>query len=429
MLTRPQRRVVGATAVIVAVALGALGGQALADRTDDPYAPLDRFARVYSDIEQHYVDEVDPDALVDAAIEGMVDSLDPHSRWLDEEERRALEEENEGRYEGIGIEARPVPAGALVIRVLPQGPAAVAGLRPRDRIVAVEGESVRGKPLDAISSKLKGPRGTRVTLTIERDGVEGTVELAPVRDRIDLPNVVAGRLPGDIAYVRLVGFHVDAAKDVQRAVREQRNDGATAGVLLDLRDNPGGLLDEAVALVDLFVDDGPIVSTRGRLEGDRVLTATRGGFGTELPVVVLVNGGSASASEVVVGALQDLERATIVGTSTYGKGTVQTVFGRDGGGLKLTIARYYTPAGTPVAPNTGRTPDILVDHPTERGPRQALLDALAEQPEAVREDLLPLAQALPDDEEVDPILDWDAPLSERLASDPQLRAALDVFSQ
>jgi len=196
--------------------------------------------------------------------------------------------------------------------------------------------------------------------------------------------------------------------------------------VLDLRDNPGGLLTEAVAIVDLFVDSGPIVSTRGRTEGEQLHTASRGGFGTELPLVVLVNGESASASEVVTGALQDLDRATIVGTRTYGKGSVQSLFRRDRGALKLTIARYYTPAGTPVAPETGRMPDLVVPYPAPEDPVQALksrVEALEITPEHQQE-VIALIDEL-DLQEPEPVLlAWDDSLQSRLASDPQLKAAL-----
>jgi len=407
--------------------VGMLGTSALADRTDDPYAPLDRFAKVFSDIERNYVEEISGDRLVDAAIRGMTDELDPHSVWLDAEGFHALQEETEGRYQGIGIEVRVIDGELHVLRVLRGGPAERDGVQVGDRIISVNGDDVRGLELREVSARITGARGTEVRITVLRQGADDPVEIRTIRDRIDIAPVHSATLPGGVAYVRLVGFQEGAATEVQRAIRKGLRDGADQGVILDLRDNPGGLLDEAVRLADLFVDEGPIVTTRGRTEGEQVMPASRGGFSADLPVVVLVNGNSASASEVVVGALQDLGRATIVGTRTYGKGSVQTLFHRDGGGLKLTTARYFTPAGTPVALHQGRVPDLVVPYPTLHGPKARLrtrISALDGIDDSERQELLDLVQHLPDDEGYEPIIPWDDPMHDRLRDDPQLRAAL-----
>ena len=191
-----------ALGLVATTTLCVLGPSALADRSDDPYAPLDRFARVYTDIERNYVEEVDPDRLITAAIVGMTDELDRHSRWLDEASFHALEEETEGRYEGIGVEVRDVDDGALVVRVLPGGPAARDGVKAGDRIVAVDGKDITEADLDETSRLMKGPRGSRVVLSVVRDG--SPVQIETLRDRIDVAPVVAAALPGDIAYVRLV---------------------------------------------------------------------------------------------------------------------------------------------------------------------------------------------------------------------------------
>lgn len=419
----------GMGAGLALAALFAIGGQALADRSDDPYAPLDRFARIYSDIERHYVDVVEPDDLITAAIEGMVDELDPHSRWLEADDYRALQQETEGQYEGIGVEVRVVSAGVRIVRILPGGPAARTPLKRGDVVVSVDGHALTGLDLDEVSRHLKGPRGSSLTLQVRREGSEALLEIQTLRDRIDLEPVQSGIIDGGLAYVRLVSFQDGSATAVQRAVREARREGGGKALILDLRDNPGGLLDEAVELVDLFIDEGPIVSTRGRTEGEHIHTATRGGFPSDYPVAVLVNGSSASASEVVVGALQDLDRATIIGTHTYGKGSVQTLFHRGRGGLKLTIARYYTPAGTPVAPQQGRQPDIVVPYPTTLGPRAALLARVQAMPEGSdRADLLELVEDIPEDPDTDPVILWDEPLATRIEGDPQLRAAIQALA-
>lgn len=421
---------------LIALATGLVGGfvggvavPALAE--GDPYAGLETFGRVLTQIELHYVEDVDQDELIEAAIEGMTTRLDPHSRWLDARETQDLQDDTEGRYEGIGVEVRTVPEGLRVMRVMPGGPAARDGVLGEDRIIAIDGQDIAGFDLDQTSRLLRGERGTPVVLTVQRPGVEAPMKLRTLRDRIEIQAVESGALPGEIAYVHLRGFQTNAARDVERAARQLLKDGNDAGLVLDLRGNPGGLLEEAVALSDLFLDEGPIVTTRGRTEGEIVREATRGGLPRDLPVVVLVDQGSASASEVVTGALQDTDRATVVGTRTYGKGSVQTLFhSRDGHALKLTIARYYTPAGTPVAPESGREPDVVVPFPAADDPVQALrarISALQVAPEAERAELLALVDALPETQVDEPVLPWDEPVAERWRHDPQLRAALTTL--
>ena len=429
---RPSTRaaILAAPLLIASSLAGTWTGTALAERAADPYEDLALFAQVLAHIQTHYVDEVSSADLIDGAIEGMVSKLDPHTRWMNPREYQELQNDTEGRYEGIGVEVRPAPYGVDIVRVLPGGPAERDGLLPGDRVVAVDGLPIGGFDLSEVSKRLRGERGTRLDLTIERQGWDEPVVIQTMRDRIDVPAVQAGPLPGGVAYVRLSGFQDGSAGELERAIQAQRRAGQTAGVVLDLRDNPGGLLEEAVAIVDLFVDEGPIVSTRGRYEGEQVRTATKGGFGPDLPVAVIINRASASASEVVAGALQDLDRATLVGTRSYGKGTVQTVFGtQNGSGLKLTIGRYYTPAGTPVASDTGRTPDWVIPYPTTPTPKEALRTRLAQLDldDATRDELLTLAAALPDGEPADPLIPWEVALEVRMDEDPQLRAALSAL--
>lgn len=411
---------------LVAGFAGGVAVPALAE--GDPYAGLETFGRVLTQIEAHYVEDIDQDELIEAAIEGMTTRLDPHSRWLDPQETRDLQDDTEGRYEGIGVEVRVVPEGLRVMRVMSGGPAERDGVLPEDRIVSIDGQAIAGLDLDQTARLLRGERGTPVVLTVQRPGVERPVQLRTIRDRIDVQSVESGPLPGDVAYVHLRGFQVNAARDVERAARQLLKEGHDAGLILDLRGNPGGLLEEAIALSDLFLDEGPIVTTRGRTEGEVVREATRGGLPRDLAVVVLVDQGSASASEVVTGALQDTDRATVVGTRTYGKGSVQTLFhSRDGHALKLTIARYYTPAGTPVAPESGREPDVVVPFTPADDPVQALRTRVASLDEADRAELLALVDALPESPTEEPILPWDEPVESRWKRDPQLRAALSAL--
>jgi carboxyl-terminal processing protease len=408
----------------LALGAGLSLGMARAD-APDPYDELETLARMLTHVETHHVDPVDTRQLVDAALDGVATSLDPHSAWLDVRAREALEDDAEGRYEGIGVEVRPVAEGLRVLRVLGGGPAERAGVQADDRIVAIDGQPIGGLDLDATSRLLRGPRGTTVVLTVARDG--GTVRIETRRDRIEVAAVEAGPLPGEVAYVHLRTFQAGAATDVGREARTLYRQGARRGLILDLRGNGGGLLDEAVALADLFLDEGPIVTTRGRATGEEVAEASAGGLPADWPLVVLVDRGSASASEVVAGALQDTDRATLVGTRTYGKGTVQTLFhAPDGRAFKLTVARYYTPAGTPVAPEEGRSPDIAVPSPGVDDPHEALRAAITAQDlEAdAREELLELVDRLPPGEASDPRLPWSDPIATRWRRDPQLRAAL-----
>lgn len=410
---------------------GAWTGAMAANRASNPYAGLDLFARVLTIVEDNYVDEVSHDVLVEAAVEGIMDELDPHSRWLDEEQYKDFRAGTDGNYEGIGVEVRTVADGVYVSRVLPGGPAERDGLLAGDTIIAVDGESIAGLSIDDVASRLKGPRGDAVVVTVTRDGWDEPRDIRTVRDRIETPAVEGGLL-GDVVYIRLVQFQEDAAVAVEREFDRLSEGKAVRGLVFDLRDNPGGLLDQAVDVSDLFLDDGVIVSTRGRATPEEVYEASAGGFDAELPVVVLVNGMSASASEIVASALQETDRATLVGTHTYGKGSVQTLFdNRDETAVKLTIGRYYTPSGEPVATRKGREPDHVVPMPSELSERQQLMEKLGsiEIDETARQELLQLADGWPEDDPVEPPIPWSTPLEERAEVDPQLAFALELLSQ
>lgn len=408
--------------------LGSATGSWAADRATDPYASLDTLAQALTLIETRYVDEIDEDALVEAAVRGMAQQLDPHSRWLDAEETRRLMQGTEGSYEGIGIETKLVRQGVRVERVFAGGPSERSGLLAGDILTAADDISLVGLPDSEVTSLLQGPRGEPVDVTLVRAGVIEPITVRIVRDRIVTDPVEAAAL-GDIAYVRLMHFQQGAGEAVSDALMALRRNGATAGVVLDLRDNPGGILDEAVAVSDLFLDDGPIVSTRGRSESEEVHPATPGGIPADVPVVVLVNGHSASASEIVAGALQDTGRATLVGQHTYGKGSVQVLFEtRNGGALKLTTALYYTPSGAPVAAGEGRSVDVQValnDNPTAL---DTLRDAILQQtPSAERDHLLALLSEVAPEESQRESVPWGVPPTERVAQDRQLARAVQVL--
>lgn len=412
----------------VGVGTGAGTGWAAAARAQDPYLHLERFADVLTRIEAHYVDEVSSEQLVDAAIRGMIRELDEHSRWLSTEEARDLEDDTDGSYEGIGVEVRASDTGFTIARVLPNGPAQYAGLAAGDLILAVDGEPMTGRSLQDLSARLKGPRGESVTLSVLREGWVDPQEIPTVRDRIHTPSVEGERFD-DIVYVRLAQFQKGASADLQARIRELDGKGVR-GLVLDLRDNPGGLLEEAVAVSDLFLDDGVIVSTRGRSEGPVVYSATYGGVRPELPVAVLVNGMSASAAEIVGGALQDTGRAVLIGERTYGKGSVQTLYSYpDQSALKLTIAHYYTPSGAPVAAHEGRVPDVEVLLERSATVEDQLVDRIAalDLDESERKELLALTARLPDVDPAEPVIPWDVHGAPRLEVDAPLAEAITLL--
>ncbi len=423
-----------ATAVVGALFIGGLAagawtGANAANRASNPYAGLDLFARVITIVEDNYVDEVDHETLVEAAVEGIMDELDPHSRWLDQEEYKEFRAGTDGNYEGIGVEVRTVPDGVYVSRVLPGGPAERDGLLAGDTIVKVDGESIAGLSIDDVASRLKGPRGDAVVVTISRDGWPEPQDIRTVRDRIETPAVEGGVI-GDVVYLRLVQFQDDAADAVEREFKSLSKGMDVRGLILDLRDNPGGLLDQAVDVSDLFLDEGVIVSTRGRVGAEEVYEASAGGFDADLQVVVLVNGMSASASEIVASALQETNRATLVGTRTYGKGSVQTLFdNRNETAVKLTIGRYYTPSGDPVATRRGRKPDHVIEMPVEPTDRDRLIAEIEalELDQEHKAELLELAWEWPQEDANEPPIPWATPLTERPAVDPQLAFALDLL--
>ncbi|MEQ1505570.1 MAG: S41 family peptidase [Myxococcota bacterium] len=417
---------------------GALAGRAAVARAQDPYAHLDLFARVLTTIQQDYVDPLPTEVLVEAAIRGMIEELDNQSRWLDAEQLQDLRDDAEGTTTGLGIEVAPSDNGVEIVRVLPDSPAQRDGLAEGDRILSVDGTTLAGLDLGTIRRQFSGTRGESTELTVLRSGWEQPRTIATIRDKVHRECVSGAVLPGGLVYTRITQFQEGTAADLYAEVEHLVGDrglDALDGLIVDLRDNPGGLLTEAVAVSDLFLDDGVIVSTRGREGGEEeVHRATVGGFPAALPVVVLINGMSASASEIVAGALQDTSRGVLVGERSYGKGTVQQVYLHatpDDAALKLTVGRYYTPSGAPVAAAEGRLPDVVVAYP--RPPTS--LDDLRTRiggltiDDAERSELLRLVEAAADEPELRRAqIPWDDPLERRLATDPQLRAAVEALA-
>lgn len=327
--------------------------------------PLDeirRYVTVFNAIRHAYVEPVDDHDLMQAAIRGLLLDLDPHSAYLDHDRTEQLDEATSGAYDGIGVEVmRQSDNSLLVIAPIDDTPAARAGVQAGDVIIAVDGETLRAN--DETAAPLRGEAGSEVVLTIERKGRDKPFDIAVVRDTISLDSVRGRMLEPGYGYIRISTFQADTGADFARVLDrlKQEADGKLRGLVLDLRSNPGGLLTTAVQVADELLDSGAIVSTRGRIAiSDTTFSATPGDRLDGAPLVVLVDAGSASASEVVAGALRDHKRARIVGSRTFGKGSVQAVLPLDNGdSIKLTTARYYTPSGESIQA-IGIKPDVVL---------------------------------------------------------------------
>jgi carboxyl-terminal processing protease len=326
---------------------------------------LETFARALAHVENSYVGEPDEDALLEGAIRGMLKVLDPHSGYLDPHELRVLTDDTEGRFGGVGLEIDVQDGWLEIVKVMPGGPAFRAGVQPGDRFLTIEGSAARDLSIDEAISRMRGEPGTQVHVALRRRNVEAAVVLTLTREVIDVPAVDGRVLDDRVVYIALRAFQETTADELRRvldeAVEHTAKSGGVRGVLLDLRDNPGGLLSSAVLVADEFLKDGTIVSTRGR--GGKLLRENRAsapGTRPDWPMVVLVNGYSASAAEIVAGALHDQHRAVLVGVRTFGKGSVQNIIELpDGGAIKLTTALYYTPNGTSIQAQ-GIEPDVVI---------------------------------------------------------------------
>jgi len=331
---------------------------------EESYERLKVFTEVLSLIQANYVEETKPKELIYGGIRGMLETLDPHSSFLPPDVFKEMQIETQGSFGGLGIEITVKDRQLTVVAPIEGTPADRAGIQPGDRIVKIDGSPTKDMTLLEAVRKLRGAKGTSVTLTIAREESPGSFELTLVREVIEIRSVKAKDLGDGIAYIRVASFQERTAKDLQKAI-EQRAQAGMSALILDLRNNPGGLLNQAVQVSDLFLDKGQlIVYTEGRAKNqDLRFSAEHMTEVPKVPMVVLVNGGSASASEIVAGALQDWKRAVVLGTKTFGKGSVQTVIPlSDGSGLRLTTARYFTPKGRVIHGN-GIQPDIVVEVP------------------------------------------------------------------
>ncbi len=354
-----------------ALVFGALSSAvfARASISADTFRQLDLFGEVFEQVHENYVADPDDADLIKGAIDGMLDTLDPHSSYLTAEDYRTMQEQTRGSFAGLGIQVvmdneGPDKGYVKIVAPIDDTPAQRAGIQTDDLIVEIDGHDVMGMSIDEAISKLKGEKGTKVDISVVRDRTKEPFDLTIVRDIVTVESV-RSRVEGELGYIRISTFSEQTEDGIEKALKgfEEEIPGGAKGLVLDLRWNPGGLLDQAVSVSDMFLDGGEIVSTRGRRPRDSMREmGTSGDMFKGKPIVILINGGSASASEIVAGALQDRNRALLLGTRSFGKGSVQTVIPLQNGlqgALRLTTQRYYTPSGRSIQAH-GIDPDIAM---------------------------------------------------------------------
>lgn len=352
------------------IATTQIAGPLLAQEAENKasvYQQLDLFGDIFERIRAQYVEEVEPEELIEAAIDGMLTSLDPHSSYLSPDDAEQMRVQTRGEFGGLGIEVTQEEGFVKVVSPIDDTPADAAGIEAGDFITHVDGESILGLTLDKAVDLMRGPVGSEIIITVVREGEAEPFDVTIIRDTIKL-TAVRARTEGTSVVVRVTTFNDQTFPNLQEGLEEQIIEAGgiekVNGFVLDLRNNPGGLLTQAIKVSDAFLNEGEIVSTRGRdpEEGER-FNASPGDLAEGKPIVVLINGGSASASEIVAGALQDHRRAIVVGTKSFGKGSVQTVMPlRGDGAMRLTTSRYYTPSGRSIQA-LGVSPDIIVEQP------------------------------------------------------------------
>ena len=396
--------------------------------SSDTYRQLNLFGDVFERVRAEYVEEVTDEELIEAAIRGMLSSLDPHSSYLNPESFGEMQVQTRGEFGGLGIEVTMEDGLIRVVSPIDDTPAFRAGIEAGDLITYLDGEPVLGLTLGDAVELMRGPVNTDIVLTVLREGETEPLDITITRDIIVIQSV-RSRLEDKIGYIRITTFNEQAEEGVIEALDEFEAElgDDLQGIVLDLRNNPGGLLDQAIDVSDIFLDQGEIVSTRGRRpDSTQRFNARAGDLVKGLPLVVLINGGSASASEIVAGALQDHRRAVIMGTDSFGKGSVQTIIPLPGhGAMRLTTARYYTPSGTSIQ-GKGIVPDIYV--------ATAIIDRIDETLNRSEADLRNSLEAEGvDDEEVDEVVSVEEEVgditgrSEQARDDYQLNRALDLL--
>lgn len=364
-----RRRVLLSTAAFgLAMALlfsGGRGVEKVSAVDDETYDELQTFTNILSIVQKNYVEPVGTKELLEGAVNGMLASLDPHSAYLTAELYKELQVDTKGSFGGLGIEITNRGGVLTVVSPIEDTPAFRAGIQPGDQIIKIEDEFTKDMSLMDAVKKMRGPRGTKVTISIKREGVPELIDFTITRENIRIQSVKPKDLGDGYGYVRITQFQERTGADLHEALDglEEASGGTLRGLVLDLRNDPGGLLSQAVKVADTFLDGGLIVYTDGRLESQKQkYFAHKPGSYTDFPMIVLVNGGTASAAEIVAGALQDHKRALVLGTQTFGKGSVQTILPLDDqSALRLTTARYYTPSGRSIQAK-GVVPDIQMEN-------------------------------------------------------------------
>jgi carboxyl-terminal processing protease len=333
----------------------------------EDYENIETFTSILSIVKKNYVDDVNSKDLITGAINGMLSSLDPHSAFLTPDLYKDLQMDTQGRFGGLGIEITVRNGVLTVVSPIEDTPAYKAGVKAGDQIIKIEDEFTKDMTLVDAVKKMRGNKGSKITISIKREGISELLNFDLVRDTIRVQSVRSRVLEEGYGYVRLAQFQERTDRDLQKALEKLKEEkGGLKGLVLDLRNNPGGLLTQAVRVSDMFLESGMIVYTDGRLESQKQkYFAHKDGTWSNFPIVVLINGGSASASEIVAGALQDHKRAVILGTKSFGKGSVQTILPLDdNSALRLTTARYFTPKGRSIQA-TGIVPDIVIENPVQ----------------------------------------------------------------
>ena len=333
-----------------------------AENSNEIYQKIDLFSEVLEKIKKDYVDDVNQAEVMDAAINGVLQSLDPYSAYMSPEMFDNMEVETKGAFGGLGIEVGMEGGVVKVISPIDDTPAAKAGVKAGDYIVQIDGIQVQGKTLMEAVNLMRGPIGTPIEITIRRKGKKKSITLKIIREVIQIKSVTAKVMDNNIGYFRLTSFNENSSQQLKNKIGKIKNENEINGFILDLRNNPGGLLSQAVKISDFFLNDGEIVSTRGRQKREnRKWFAKKGDQIDGKPLIVLINYGSASASEIVAGALKDHKRAILIGENSYGKGSVQSIIPlKNKGAIRLTISKYYLPSGKSIS-EVGVTPDFEVE--------------------------------------------------------------------
>jgi len=351
-------------ALLVALNMGASMSDRIVATAGGTYENLKIFADTLSLVQKNYVEEVDPKELIYGAIRGMLSSLDPHSSFMTPEDFKEMQVETKGSFGGVGIEITMQDKALTVVSPIEDTPAFKAGIKSKDLIVKIDGEPTKDMTIMEAVKMMRGKVGEKVVLSIFREGEAELIDFPIIRAVIKIKSVKHKSMDEDYGYVRISQFQERTATDLKAALKKLKSKGDNfKGLILDLRNNPGGLLDQAVQVTDLFLKEGLIVYTDGRLESQKMQFSAKGsGTEPDYPIVILINAGSASASEIVAGALQDTGRALILGTKSFGKGSVQTILPlEDGSGVRITTARYYTPKGRSIQAE-GIEPDLVIQN-------------------------------------------------------------------